>query len=204
MIQAALPLHWPDDDEADSFAVTPSNTRAVRHLEAVGTWPIPVTLLTGPRKSGRSLLGRVFARRTGGRLLDDADRHLEQDVFRAWNDAQETRRPLLIVAQAVPPTWHVGLPDLASRLAATPVVALEGPDDAWIAAVVVGQLTRRGIELMPEVLSYIVPRAPRSHWEVVAMIDALDQAALARKGRITVPLARSVLGSAIDGEGKAG
>ena len=204
MIQAALPLQWPDDDEADSFAVTPSNTRAVRHLQAVGIWPIPVTVLIGPRKSGRSLLGRVFARRTGGRLLDDADRHLEQDVFRAWNEAQETRRPLLIIAEAPPPTWQVGLPDLASRLAATPVVALEGPDDAWIAAVVVGQLTRRGIELMPEVLNYIVPRAPRSHWEVVAMIDALDQAALARKGRITVPLARSVLGSAIDGEGKAG
>ena len=24
-------------------------------------WPVPVTILTGPRKSGRSFLGRIFA-----------------------------------------------------------------------------------------------------------------------------------------------
>ena len=48
------------------------------------------TLLTGPRKSGRSLLGRIFVRKTGGRLFDNAEEHDEEALFHAWNEAQET------------------------------------------------------------------------------------------------------------------
>lgn len=199
-MQAALPFAWPEDDAASGFAVTPSNRLAVRHLDAIGTWPVWVTLLTGPRKSGRSLLGRVFAARTGGQLIDDADRRDDRMLFNAWNEAQEARRPLLMIAEAPPPIWSVALPDLASRLAATPVVALGDPDDAWIAAVLKRQFNRRGMTLLPDVLAYIVPRAPRSHRGVIAMIDSLDAASLARKGGITLPLARRVIDPALDGE----
>ena len=37
------------------------NADAVRHLGHWSLWPVTATLLTGPRKSGRSLLGRIFA-----------------------------------------------------------------------------------------------------------------------------------------------
>ena len=75
------------------------------------------TLLTGPRKSGRSLLGRIFVRKTGGRLFDDAEEHDEEALFHAWNDAQARRRPLLIVADAPPPRWagRAAGPALAAR-----------------------------------------------------------------------------------------
>lgn len=124
-------------------------------------------------------------------------------LFHAWNDAQTTRQPLLMIAEVAPPEWAVALPDLASRLAATPVVSLGPPDDAWIAAVIARHFARRGLTLLPDVLAYIVPRAPRSHRGVIAMIDALDAAALAKKGGVTVPLARGVLAPAIDVCGEA-
>ena len=66
MNQMALPLGWPADERQEDFIVGESNARAVRHLEHWGTWPVMATILTGPRKSGRSLLGRLFARRSGG------------------------------------------------------------------------------------------------------------------------------------------
>lgn len=196
--QPALPLDWPADEADDSFIVTPSNAVAVRHLEAPGTWPVAVTLLTGPRKSGRSLLARIFARRNGGRLIDDADRRDERTLFNAWNEAQATRLPLLLVADAPPPAWRVALPDLASRLAATPVVTLGDPDDALIGALIETQLARRGISISPEVIAYLVPRAPRSHARVISLADALDAASLARRQPVTVPLARAVIGPPID------
>ena len=204
MNQTALPLDWPEEDQAAAFVVTPSTAAAVRHLDAVGTWPVCATLLTGPRKSGRSLLGRVFAQRTGGTLIDDADRRDERGLFSAWNEAQVTRRPLLMIAEVPPPEWRIALPDLRSRLSATPVVTIGDPEDEWIAAVVKRHFERRGMTLLPEVLAYIVPRSPRSHHGVIALTDALDTAALARKGGITIPLARSVLGAAIDDVREAG
>lgn len=194
MIQPALPLDWPADDNDADFIVTASNRNAVAHLERPATWPVLVTLLTGPRKSGRSLLGRMFARRSGGRVIDDADRADERLLFSAWNEAQATRRPLVMVAELPPPSWFVLLPDLSSRLAATPTVTLGPPDDDLIGRLLAKLLERRGLELTLEVRAYLIPRAPRSHHGVIALADALDTASLARRRAITIPLAREVLG----------
>jgi hypothetical protein len=193
--QPALPFDWPADEGDDSFIVTPSNAVAVRHLERPGAWAVAATILVGPRKSGRSLLGRIFARRSGGRLIDDAEARDERMIFNAWNEAQATRLPLLIVADAAPPAWRSALPDLASRLGATPVVAIGAPDDALIAALIASRLERRGVSIAAEVIAYLSPRLPRSHAHVMGVIDALDAASLARRRPVTIPLAREVLGN---------
>ena len=119
-------------------------------------------------------------------------------MFNAWNEAQAARLPLLMVADAPPPAWRVALPDLRSRLSATPVVTLGDPDDDLIGALIEAQLARRGVSVSPEVIAYIVPRAPRSHARVIALADALDAASLARRQPVTVPLVRAVLGPPID------
>ncbi|MFN2260136.1 MAG: chromosomal replication initiator DnaA, partial [Parasphingopyxis sp.] len=97
MSQIALPLDWPDDDNATGFVIDESNKSAVRHLDHWSLWPVRVSLLTGPRKSGRSTLARLFARKSGGRVIDDADTVEEEMLFHAWNEAQADHRPLLLI-----------------------------------------------------------------------------------------------------------
>jgi hypothetical protein len=137
MNQIALPLNWPVADREEDFLVADANRAAFDHLARWALWPVMATILTGPRKSGRSLLGRIFVRKTGGRLFDDAERHDEEALFHAWNDAQARRKPLLIVADAPPPAWEIALPDLKSRIAATPHAAIEPPDDALLGDLIV-------------------------------------------------------------------
>jgi chromosomal replication initiation ATPase DnaA len=151
------------------------------------------TLLTGPRKSGRSLLGRLFVRKTGGRLFDNGESHDEEALFHAWNDAQARRRPLLIVADAPPPQWEVILPDLRSRLAATPHVAIGPPDDQLLGDLIVKLLGDRGIAVPPDVSDYLVPRIERSYVAAVQVVDLLDRAMLSHHRRITVPMAKRTL-----------
>ena len=100
MNQIALPLDWPVADSDEDFLVSDANRSAFDHFRRWSTWPVMATILTGPRKSGRSLLGRIFARKTGGRLFDNAEEHDEEELFHAWNDAQERRKPLLLIAAA--------------------------------------------------------------------------------------------------------
>ena len=192
--QPALPFDWPADEALDRFVVTPSNADAVRHLETPATWSMPATVLAGPRQSGRSLLARVFVHNSGGRMIDDADRADERRLFTAWNEAQATRVPLLLVVERAPPAWAVALPDLASRLAATPVATIAPPDEALAGQLVARILERRGIVVAPEVLAYLAPRAPRTHHALVALADRLDAASLAERRAITIPLVRRVLG----------
>jgi chromosomal replication initiation ATPase DnaA len=199
MNQIALPLDWPAAEERESFIVGISNEAAVRRIEAFGTWQVATMILSGPRKSGRSLFGRIFAQRAGAVLIDDAETRDETMIFHAWNDAQARRQPLLLVSDAAPPTWKVRLPDLRSRLAATPVVSFGDPDEGLIADLIAHLLERRGIMVTPELITYLNPRVERSHHAVINLVDRLDAASLSRHRPITVPLAREVL--AVDGRG---
>ena len=192
MSQLGLPLGWPADERQEDFIVGDSNARAVKHLEHWGTWPVMATVLTGPRKSGRSLLGRLFAAKSGGRLFDDADQKPEDALFHAWNAAQDSRKPLLIVADAAPPAWAVRLPDLRTRLAATPVLALSDPDDALAAALVEKLLVQRNLQVPPGLVPWLLPRIERTHVGLIQAVDALDEAALARRVRLSVRLARDI------------
>jgi hypothetical protein len=196
MNQIALPFDWPVADKDEDFLVAESNRAAFEHLRRWPTWPVMATLLTGPRKSGRSLMGRIFARKTGGRLFDNAEAHDEEAIFHAWNDAQARRKPLLIVADAPPPRWQVALPDLRSRLAATPHVEIGPPDDALIADLVLKLLGDRGIAATPELAEFLVPRIERSHVAVLGAVDTLDRATLSHHKRMTIPLAKRALGEA--------
>lgn len=193
MPQIALPLDWPVADRDEDFLISDSNRDAFEHLKRWSLWPVMATLVTGPRKSGRSLLGRLFVRKTGGRLFDDAEDHDEEAIFHAWNEAQLSRRPLLIVADAPPPSWRVDLPDLRSRLAATPHVAIEGPDDRLIGDLIVKLLGDRGIAVPPEVPAFIVPRIERSYVAVLQVVAALDRAALSNHRRMTVAMVKRAL-----------
>ena len=190
MSQMALPLGWPADERQEDFIVSDSNARAVRHLEHWGTWPVMATILTGPRKSGRSLLGRLFARKSGGRLIDDAERRPEEELFHAWNAAQAEHKPLLIVADEAPPAWKIRLPDLKTRLSATPVVSLGDPDDALAAGLIEKLLLQRNLQVPPGLVPWLLPRIERTHVGIVQAVDALDEAALAKRVRLSVRLAR--------------
>jgi hypothetical protein len=192
--QIALPLAWPVADAEEDFLISDSNRTAYDHLKRWSVWPVMATLLTGPRKSGRSLLGRIFVRKTGGRLFDNVEEHDEEAVFHAWNQAQETRRPLLMIADAPPPIWRIGLPDLRSRLAATPQIAVAEPDDRLIGDLIVKLLGDRGIALPPELPGFLVPRIERSHVAVQQVVEALDRAALSHHRRMTVAMAKRALG----------
>jgi chromosomal replication initiation ATPase DnaA len=195
MSQMALPLGWPADERQEDFIVGESNARAVKHLEHWGTWPVMATLLVGPRKSGRSLLGRLFARKSGGRLIDDADRRPEEELFHAWNAAQESHRPLLIVADEAPPAWKVRLPDLRTRLSATPVISLGDPDDELAAGLIEKLLLQRNLQVPPGLVPWLVPRIERTHIGIIQAVDALDEAALARQVRLSIKLARDTFGA---------
>ena len=193
MSQMALPLAWPADPNDDEFLLGDSNSRAAQTLEQWATWPVMSAVLIGPRKSGRSLLARIFAAKSGGAIIDDAQCMPEAQIFHAWNRAQEDRRPLVIVADALPPTWSVRLPDLRSRLAASAVAEIGAPDDALVHALLDRSFQRRGLDARADVVEFIATRIERSHIAVMRSVDTLDQAVLETRKRLSIPFARTVL-----------
>jgi len=194
--QLSLPLPYPAASGDAEFLISPSNSTAAQSLKRWGAWPVMAALLVGPRKSGRSLLARIFAAQSGGRIVDDAERADETEIFHAWNDAQASRRPLLIVADAAPPGWAITLPDLRSRLAATPMLAIGPPDDSLMQALFERDFARRGLDARPELIQWLLARVERSHIAIVRTVDMLDQEVGQTRKRLSIPLARATLAQA--------
>jgi chromosomal replication initiation ATPase DnaA len=194
LLQLALPLSWKAAEGRADFLVSAANRDAVRFLDSWATWALPVALLVGPPGSGKTHLSRIFARRANARVLDDADRgEREELLFHAWNEAVEARRPLLLTARSVPEDWGLTLPDLKSRLAATPRVRIGPPDEALLLGVFVKLWRDRGLEPPAELGSYVLSRIERSFAAVNRAVALLDAASLAGKRPLSVALAREAL-----------
>lgn len=138
-------------------------------------------------------MGRVFARSSGGRVIDGPAGHSEEAIFHAWNSAQASGEPLLLIADAPPAAWGVKLPDLASRLAAVPVVRIGDPDDGYARDYIEVHFAQRGMVVGADVAEFIVRRMHRSHAVLARIVEALDLAALSERRRIGKRLAGEVL-----------
>ncbi|HXQ51269.1 MAG TPA: DnaA/Hda family protein [Stellaceae bacterium] len=215
---AQLPLSLPHRPALgrDDFLVAPANAEAVAWLDRWPNWPAPALVLAGPAGSGKTHLAQVFAARSGAVLLaaaalaraappalvadaraavvDDAERADEEALLHLYNMLAERGLHLLLLARAAPARWGIVLPDLRSRFLAAPVATLAPPDDALLAAVLVKLFADRQLLVGEEVVAFLVPRLERSFAAAASAVAALDQAALAAHRRITVPLARAVLG----------
>ena len=203
--QIALPLDWPQASDDDRFLVSDANRAAFDHFRHWSLWPVRATLLTGPRRSGRTLLARAFCARVGGQLVDGAEQHDEEELFHAWNAAQESKRPLVMIVDEVPPAWAISLPDLRTRLAITPIARIAEPDDALFAAVVQLLFADRGLHVPAEALRFVTERVERSYYMAERAVGAIDRFAIADRARLTLPTVRRALaeGGLIDARGAA-
>ena len=188
MDQLPLPLAYRPASGAADFVHAAANADAVAWLAGP---PAARTLLVGPPASGKTHLGRNFAARHGATLLDDADAFDQEALFHAWN-AADTDTPVLFTARTLPRQWAT-LPDLASRLAATPTLVIGPPDEALLASLLVKRFADRGVRIDAHVAGFVTLRIERSFAAVTEIVTALDAAALARGREVTIPLARAVL-----------
>ena len=191
--QIALPLDWPHSSGDTRLILSEANRAASEHFRKWTMWPVKATILTGPRRSGRTLLARSFVERVGGRLIDGAERTDEEELFHAWNNAQDSGRPLVMIADTAPPEWVPQLPDLRTRIAVTPVARIAQPDDRLFMTLIELLFADRGLHIPAESLKFMVQRLYRDYWTAERAVEAVDRLAIAERARLTLPTVRRAL-----------
>jgi chromosomal replication initiation ATPase DnaA len=214
--QLAFDLPNAEAMTREDFFVAPSNALALQVVEGWQDWPGRKLLLVGPEGSGKTHLAHIWAAMTGAVILpadtlcavdvadlagravviEDADRIAGQEaqLFHLHNLVTEGGA-LLLTARTPPRDWGLGLPDLISRMQATPIAQLDAPDDALLSAVLVKLFADRQVVVPASLIPYLVSRMPRSIGAARALVAALDARALAAGRPITRALASDVLGT---------
>ncbi len=202
----------------EEFFVSAANANAVAMIEGWHNWPGRKLALVGAEASGKTHLVHVWATLSSARIIEapdlagadipdlaeapvavencdrlNAQPEAEEALFHLHNLALAEGQSLLFTGQDAPNYWPISLPDLASRLQATPVAALEPPDDALLTALMAKLFYDRQVVPHADVLPYLVRRIDRSCAAARKMVEALDSAALAQGRAVTRALAKEVL-----------
>ncbi len=200
----------------EDYLVSESNREAVAWIDLWPDWPAPGLVVFGSPASGKTHLAEVWRARSGAvrverdaltsgavtacigqaryAVIEDADRGVDEPaLLHLYNVLAERRGSLLLTAADAPARWAVRLPDLRSRVAALPAVAIRAPDDDLMQAVLVKLFADRQLRVEPELVAYLATRLDRSFAAAEAAVATLDRAALAARRAPTIPLARDAL-----------
>lgn len=199
MSQIALPLSSRGQTDPDRIVIGQGNRAIYDALAHSADWPFHTAVLTGPARSGKSLLGK-WAAAQGVTVIDGADTLDETELFHRWNAAQESGTPLLLIADTQP--WAITLPDLRSRLGAALQLEIGVPDDEMVAQLIEVIAVQHGLALADGAVEYLTPRADRSYAGIEQLVLTIDRLSLERKAPATMSIWRAAL-EAIQGPEQA-
>jgi chromosomal replication initiation ATPase DnaA len=117
----------------------------------------------------------------------------ERRLLHVYNMIVQRSGHMLFAGRAAPARWPIALPDLRSRLAALPAVALGPPDEALIEAVLVKLFADRQLAVEPAVVRFLVSRMERSFAAARALVAAIDRESLSAGRQVTVPFVSEIL-----------
>lgn len=119
----------------------------------------------------------------------------ERALFALINAARDAGTRLIFAARQPPAELALELPDLRSRLAWGPVLALEPLSDEQKRDALAQRAQALGLDLPPAVGEYLLRHYPRDLAGQLERLAELDRASLASGRRLTVPFVKEVLGA---------
>ncbi|MEM9501726.1 MAG: DnaA/Hda family protein [Pseudomonadota bacterium] len=192
--QIALPLEPGELGTPRRIVIGNANAAVVKAMRDPDSWPFGAAVLTGPPRSGKSLLGRWAAGQSVD-VIDGADTVDEAELFHAWNAIQQggsaAGGKLLLIADSQP--WEITLPDLKSRLGGSLQLEVGDPDDEMAAQLIEALAEQRSLSLADGAAEYLVPRAVRSFAALEQLVATIDRISLERQAPATMSVWRAAL-----------
>ena len=214
-----LPLPWdtqPQLSRAD-FIAAPGNQAALAFIDRWPHWPGSVAALHGPPASGKSHLAAIWIEYAEAIALEvkdlspDAILNLEDgsavvvENIDSWLPSLERDRALMalldrahgffvLTGRAAPKNWPVMLPDLASRFAALPDLALGAPDEALLRILAAKLFADRQLTVPEAVITQMLNALERSPSAIRDFVARADAYALSLHRKISTQLISGMLG----------
>ena len=216
--QIGLSLPVQSLEGIDEFYISECNEMAVNLLEDWKNWPNLKHVLSGPPASGKTHLGRIWAKQVTATYTDarnlkidnidkiattalvvdnvsemSADKDLEGSLFHLHNLLQERELPFLLIGTGSPQYWKICLSDLRSRIEGTGNAQISELDDKLFPLIMAKLFADRQMYPSPDVFEYLSRRIDRSFLSIYSIVEKIDRVSIEKKRPITRSLVAKIL-----------
>tara|TARA_B100000927_G_C16374515_1_gene432924 strand:- start:236 stop:901 length:666 start_codon:yes stop_codon:yes gene_type:complete len=215
-IGLSLPVH--SSEGIDEFYISECNKMAVNLLEDWKNWPNLKHVLSGPPASGKTHLGRIWAKQANASYTDarslkidkidkiattalvidniselNFQKDLEGSLFHLHNLLQERKLPFLMIGTGSPQFWNISLSDLMSRIEGTRNAQIGELDDELFPLIMAKLFADRQMYPSPDVIEYLRRRIDRSFSSIFSIVATIDRVSIEEKRPITRSLVAKIL-----------
>lgn len=216
--QIGLVLPVQSSEGIDEYYVSECNSMAVNLLGDWKNWPNLKHTLSGPPASGKTHLGRIWAKQvnasyidartlkfsqideiaTGAMVIDNVSKinscnDLEESLFHLHNLLQERKLPFLLIGTGLTQFWEISLSDLMSRIEGTRNAQIAELDDQLFPLIMAKLFADRQMYPSPDVFAYLNRRIERSFLSVNSIVEKIDCVSIEEKRPITRSLVSKIL-----------
>ncbi|MAJ23965.1 MAG: hypothetical protein CMP36_00485 [Rickettsiales bacterium] len=211
--QKSLPLRLRPSFGRHDFIVGVSNNEAISWVDNFLTWKEDGLIIIGPGSSGKSHLANVCKHKYNCDILEANDINNEDINILNLNDLiieniekiknfnfflhiinilKEKRHKLILTSKYTIQDMEVKLEDLSSRLLAFPQAKILLPTDDVLRGIIIKLSKDKALPLNNGVINFIINHTERSYLAIHKLINELDQLALDKKKKITIPFVKLV------------
>lgn len=196
-----IPLSFPINPAMgrDDFLVADSNREALDWIDRAPYWNAPVLYIHGPAGAGKTHLANIWqSQNKDGHVIDNldaivGDRMAEENLFHLYNRVRLTPGSILMTGSKPLSLVRFTIPDLASRLRASPQVGINLPDEDLLRALLVKLFSDRQMRIDVSLIEYMIPRMERSFSAARELVAALDHISLTQKRPPNIATLRRLL-----------
>lgn len=199
LAQIALNLPFNPALSREDFLTSDSNREALSWIERSPYWNAPALYIYGPAGSGKSHLANIWQQNTpSGHVIEDLDKILgsrpdEEAIFHLYNRVRLEPGSILLTGSKPLALLNFEIPDLASRLRASPSVAITLPDEDLLRALLVKLFSDRQMRIDVGLIEYMIPRMERSFDAARFLVAELDRISLEQKRSPSTTMVRELL-----------
>ena len=199
----------------EDFVPGLANDAALAFIDAWPNWRARVGAIWGPRGSGKTHLSQIWCNAARAIELPSAELTMDHvselkpgcavlvdgagdvsngaPLFHLINFINNSQSWLLLTGEQAPQRWPTSVPDLHSRLTAVTGAALDLPDEALMARVLLKLFGDRQLKYPEALIDYLVPRLRRSFADAEKLVALMDYLALEKKRSVSIETAARAL-----------
>lgn len=209
MLNVVLDFEWEERFTEDLFVVAPQNKHCIEWLNNSDLWPKHQIVLSGPKKSGKTHLAKIWAKRLKAQIINgdisniDINSPFVVDPVESIEEEVYLKLLFSLASEKYPAIWitdcnfeaSLQTNDVKTRMKTLMHISIHPQDESLFISILHKRCMDFGLIMHLDVAAYIIKRAPLTYLAIDQLVKIMHRICLYDKRSLTIDVAVNAISS---------